>query len=244
MRIDQTLKRIVTGMRARFRAAAAMALCFGLGIGQSLVAHEGQGDAVVLAADTLPLSRPAAAERNETWQEARDRIAKVIRRFGDGRSSTKVLKALEEVTGPQELNAALEPLVWLRVSVNPESRVKINAVGSRFPVNGAALREHTPRRFLVHIENTAGITAPLNLSAIDVATDPPEAATWCTLEVVDSPFTSRYLTGAASEYKVVQITPAVTGLREVRIVGDAGQGTQDLGFRATADVLLDIKPKP
>ena len=76
----------------------------------------------------------------------------------------------------------------------------------------------------------------------DLAVDPVASADWCTVEVIESPLTTREFTGAVKEFKVMRITPHKSGLREVRITGDAGQGTQDLGFRATTDVLLEIKP--
>ena len=41
----------------------------------------------------------------------------------------------------------------------------------------------------------------------------------------------------------MKITPKFAGLKEIRISGDAGQGTQDLGFRATADLLLEVNSK-
>lgn len=176
--------------------------------------------------------------RHESFPTARQRLSAVVRRFGRDRQSVDVLRLLMTAATERELHAALEPLVLFHVSVNPESRVKIQSLR-----NKVQLHQQRPQRFLVKIENTAGITAPLNLSAIDLAVDPPAEAKWCTIEVVDSPFTSRYFTGASTEYKVVQITPHTAGLRELRITGDAGQGTQDLGFRATTDVLLDVQAK-
>lgn len=174
-------------------------------------------------------------DRSESWQAARKRLLKVVRQFGDDRQINEVLDRLKAASTESEIKSALKPLVWLRVSVNPESRVKINAVRDK-----VRLRQHQARRFLVLVENTAGITAPLNLTAIDLATHPPEEAGWCEIAIVESRFTSRFFSGAGSEYKVMQITPGVAGLRELRITGDAGQGTQDLGFRATADVMLEI----
>jgi hypothetical protein len=175
---------------------------------------------------------------HETLPQARRRLSAVIRRFGDSSTSSEVLRRLSESTRWDQLHAAVRPLVQFRVSVNPESRVKIESLGDQ--IN---LLQHRPQRFLIEIENAAGITAPLNLSAIDLAVQPPRQSDWCSIEVVDSPFTSRRLTGAKTEYKVVEVTPHAAGWKELRITGDAGQGTQDLGFRATADVLLDIQPK-
>ncbi|MEZ6039969.1 MAG: CehA/McbA family metallohydrolase [Planctomycetaceae bacterium] len=180
----------------------------------------------------------SARQRNPSWQTTRDRMIHVLRRFGGDAESAAAIDELKGATNFREVQAACEPLVLFDVSVNPESRVKISSRRDRI-----RLHQQRPERFLIKVENTAGITAPLNLSAIDVALNPPTAADWLSVEVVDSPFTSRFFTGDDSEYKVMQLTSHLSGLRESRIIGDAGQGTQDLGFRATSDVLLEIRPK-
>ncbi len=173
-----------------------------------------------------------------SWQFTRDRLVNVVRRFGGDAQLAIVLRNMKAAASRAELIEALEPLVLLEASVNPESRVKLNT-----RINNIRLDEGRPQRFLIKVENMAGITAPLNLSAVDLALNPPGQAEWCEIEVVDGPFTSRFFTGETSEYKVVQITSTVAGPREVRLVGDAGQGTQDLGFRATADLLLEVQSK-
>ena len=175
------------------------------------------------------------ATRNESWRDTKKRLSLALREF-EGRRAIDVQSKLSSVTGKQDLLDALEPLVWLTVSINPESRVKIQAQRPKI-----RLEENVSKRFLVQIQNIAGITAPLNLSPFDLASEPPAEAKWCTIKVVNDGNSSRFLSGAETEFKVVEIQPHTTGLREVRIVGDAGQGTQDLGFRATADLLLDVQ---
>ena len=69
--------------------------------------------------------------------------------------------------------------------------------------------------------------------------NPPRVAEWCKTKILNSGELSNDLSGELVEYKVVEITTSGIGLREIRIIGDAGQGTQDLGFRATADLLLN-----
>lgn len=174
---------------------------------------------------------------DETWQETRRRLLSVVSRFSSDSRSKQAIKQMKAAASERELRAALRPLTLLSVSVNPESRVKIHSLQPKI-----TLRCDRPRMFLIRVENTAGITAPLNLSPIDLAVDPVASADWCTVEVIESPLTTREFTGAVKEFKVMRITPHKSGLREVRITGDAGQGTQDLGFRATTDVLLEIKP--
>ena len=185
------------------------------------------------------VARPTCAQDKQAWHATRDRLATAMRSSGDSDGETdEAIDRLKAATTKREFEAALEPLTLLQVSINPESRVKLNSLRPKI-----SLFKDRPQRFLIAVDNTAGITAPLNLSAIDLATDPPGTADWCTIEVINTPFASRFFSGEESEYKIMQITPHVSGLREIRIVGDAGQGTQDLGFRATTDVLMDIKAK-
>ena len=181
-------------------------------------------------ADLLPL-------RDGNWQQMRNRLRAALHCFNVNETTQKVLSDLKQVGSRLALNRVVQPLVVLDVSINPESRVK---VASR--LGKLSLEQNRPQQFFVQIDNLAGITAALNLSAIDLALNPPGVAKWCSIEIVDDPFTSRYLSGETTEFKVVEITPHAAGIREVRIVGDAGQGTQDLGFRATTDVLIDVQP--
>ncbi len=177
--------------------------------------------------------------RDETWQQSRSRLRNALLRFNKSETTQAVLNNLGNATSRRELDEALAPLVALEVSINPESRVKVRSLQPKLK-----LEQRRPQYWLIRVDNAAGITAPLNLTAIDVSTSPPGTASWCSIEVVDGSFTSPYFSGATSEFKVMCVTPQFAGLREVRIVGDAGQGTQDLGFRATTDVLLEASTSP
>ncbi|MEC8475558.1 MAG: hypothetical protein VXZ38_12955 [Planctomycetota bacterium] len=146
----------------------------------------------------------------------------------------EVINRLRLASNGGEVEKAIETLVWLDVTINPESRVKIESRDDQLRV-----RENRPTRRLARVENTAGITAPLNLASIDLSLNPARVAEWCNTKILNSGGLSNELTGELVEYKVVEITTSGVGLREIRIIGDAGQGTQDLGFRATADLLLN-----
>src|SRR5215212_7228591 len=50
------------------------------------------------------------------------------------------------------------------------------------------------------------------------------------------------LSGLDFHYAVALIYSHESGRREATITFDAGQGTQDLGFRAEVPVLFDVKP--
>src|SRR5262245_51705461 len=51
-----------------------------------------------------------------------------------------------------------------------------------------------------------------------------------------------HLSGLKVEYAIALIYASDAGKREATIGFDVGQGTQDLGFRAEAPVLFDIRP--
>ena len=135
------------------------------------------------------------------------------------------------------LAAAVEPLVVLRVDVNPESRVKLAAV-SPLP----ELIVDRTFRFLLEVRNHARIRAPLRIAATDRSTTPPRPARFCEVGLVDGMASSSFLSGAEREWKIVEIRLLEAGRREVHLEADVGQGTQDLGFRAAADLLLKGVP--
>ena len=190
---------------------------------------------------STPLSLYANPEKKlslETRKKTLLEIANDLKRFGDDVKSRIAIKQIKEAKNQSELNTAIDPMTLIDVSINPESRVKISSTNSKI-----TLAQNESRFFVIRIDNTAGITATLNLSPIDLATDPPSLAKWCTIEVVNDLIFSNHFSGKKQEYKLMKITPKFAGLKEIRISGDAGQGTQDLGFRATADLLLEVNSK-
>ncbi len=62
------------------------------------------------------------------------------------------------------------------------------------------------------------------------------------VEMFEAPPMTAGLSGLAVEYALALIWAGESGRREATLTFDAGQGTQDLGFRAEAPVLLDIAP--
>lgn len=184
----------------------------------------------------LPQQVKLARSRFETFEERRSRMINVVRRLGFNVKAEEALERMENCQSDDQLQQALAPLTLVEVSINPESRTKISSRVQRI-----SLKAGRPERFLVLIENTAGITAPLRIQSVDLAMDPPRTAAWCQSRLIDSPFSSKYCTGANREYKVMELLVDGSGMREVRLVADVGQGTQDLGFRATTDLQLIVE---
>jgi len=172
---------------------------------------------------------PAAADDGAV--AARERLLALLDGLGPpaGDARMRVAKARSVAA----LGSAVAGLVALRVHVNPEARVKLHAVA---PVGD--LVAGRPRAVLVEIVNEAGVTAPLALRALDLAGGAPRPAAFCAVALPDDERSTPRLSGAPVEWKLATLTLARPGRFEVRLEADVGQGTQDLGFRATADLLL------
>jgi hypothetical protein len=150
--------------------------------------------------------------------------------------------AIASATTFREVDAAALPLTLGSVAINPEARVKIASAPDR-----VELVAGEPRRFLVRVENLAGVMAPLRLRGLDLASADADEASWLRLRFVDpasqeASLATAPLEGTTDEYLAVELLVAESGTREIRLVADAGQGTQDLGFRATADVQIRTRP--
>lgn len=138
------------------------------------------------------------------------------------------------------------------IYINPESRVKVSS-GDAKPLlvqNGWSV-------FLVRVHNEAGITAPLRINSPQngpvyirsagqhapdekriTATDINDR--WLSLQSFTKQPLSDKLSGLVLEYRLVGIYSRDAGQREAVLTFDAGQGTQDLGFRSSVPILFNI----
>ena len=176
---------------------------------------------------------PAAGTLDETRDHLLLAVDQLLPR-PDARALESQLIAADSSAG---LAAVVEPFVVLRVDVSPESRVKLAAV-SPLP----ELVVDRTYRCLLEVQNAARIRAPLRVMATDRSTTPPRSARFCAVGLVDGIASSSFLSGAEREWKIVEIRLLEEGRREVHLEADVGQGTQDLGFRAAADLLLKGVP--
>jgi hypothetical protein len=125
----------------------------------------------------------------------------------------------------------------IAVHINPESRVK----AARGPLR-AELNHDRAKFVLVKVHNEAGVTHSLSVASDQaVVAGKKSAHRWIEASVVNgSPFT-RTLSGRLLEYRVLRLTARQSGKREATLAFDAGQGTQDLGFRAEVPILFTIE---
>jgi hypothetical protein len=134
----------------------------------------------------------------------------------------------------EQLQELLDPLCLVGVHINPESRVK----AARGPLV-AALTCDRPRLVMVKVHNEGGITPRLAVTGDELrAEDKAGAGRWLEAAAI-SPGP---LSGARLEYVALRLTAREAGKREATLRFDAGQGTQDLGFRADVPVLFRVQP--
>ena len=143
-----------------------------------------------------------------------------------------VLLGALEVSG-RDAEPAQPRLV--EVNISPEGRVKASAVAARPELVQGGWTE-----FEIVIQNTAGLTTPLGIECAQLLRSDDDAARdrWLKLEVVPS----GALTGAAEEKRVLRLWSRDAGRRAAVFNVNAGQGSQDLGFRS--DVLLTFVVAP
>jgi len=134
---------------------------------------------------------------------------------------------------PGAAGEILDRLCLIGVSINAESRVKVDSGAAR-PV----LVSDRWNTFLIRIQNLAGVTAPLSIRS-DQEASPQHSSTrdrWLQIRLRDDAHLPRVLHGAPVEYRIVRLKTGETGKRAAVLAMDVGQGTGDIGFRG--DVLL------
>ncbi len=148
------------------------------------------------------------------------------------RFAVSLLVAWLGVPGP--LDAAGRDLI--EVSISPESRVK--AAEGDAPLE---LTQGDWCEFDITIHNAAGITSPLQIESenlMPAAPATPGRDQWLRLELVPQ----GPLTGDRRETRKLRLWTDHSGVRSAVVNINAGQGTQDLGFRS--DLLLSFKINP
>jgi hypothetical protein len=172
---------------------------------------------------------------------------------GDVQRINAALALQDEAAAAAELERVLDQSVIAVVSINPESRVKVDS-GPAKP----ELVEKGTRIFLVKVLNGAGVTAKLQVQSensgaayvpSDGSADPavrltPEQAQqrWADISLYDKNPMSERLSGLPLEYRILEIYSRDAGQRSAKLSFNVGQGTQDIGFRSETTVLFNALP--
>ncbi|HVY71565.1 MAG TPA: CehA/McbA family metallohydrolase [Verrucomicrobiae bacterium] len=205
--------------------------------------------------------------RNVEWQPLTAQVRRLLEATGQQGAplAPAVRAALDQLLAkadpePEALQSILDRYCLFGVTINPEMRVKV-AVGAAKP----ELVEHGWRQFLVKVANDAGATSELvAISPNAIAAHeggasytpstayyrkrgntsplPPNSDLWLDVQMVNGQPMVKKLSGLRLEYRLIQLYSRDAGKREAKIAFNAGQGTQDLGFRSEADVLFTALP--
>jgi hypothetical protein len=149
----------------------------------------------------------------------------------------------------------LDPYCLAIININPEARVKVE----RGPAK-ARLIQGGWVSFLVKVINEAGVTAPLHVESPNAAASLyPSTFNHRVLQkniLTPGQVGNRFLemqmyrnrpllpnlSGLKMEYAVLQVYCKDAGEREAEIGFNIGQGTQDIGFRNTINILFNSSP--
>ena len=124
------------------------------------------------------------------------------------------------------------PETLLAVDINPESRVKVSA-----PETPLDLTPGLWEPYRIQVRNESGTTAPLRVSEAEVEGVPSAPVEW---RLEPEPESGLRLSGAAEEERTLWIRSPRSGRYAASLRFDVGQGTEDLGFRAEADLVLNV----
>ncbi len=172
---------------------------------------------------------------------------------------SKQLEDLEKESLSQEtvknIQQLLDPYCLAMVNINPESRVKVQQGPAQ-----AVLMQEGWSTFLVKVHNEAGVTARLEVESPqampllhrstgahraheeNVLTEAEVQSRFMEMAIYRDRPLKGSLSGLNLEYVVLMIYTREQGKKEVNLGFNVGQGTQDIGFRNTIDILFDIQP--
>jgi hypothetical protein len=143
----------------------------------------------------------------------------------------------DDAAAVARLQELLDPLCLAGISINPESRVK----AARGPAS-AELVVGRSRVVLLKVYNDAGVTHALAVSGAELIAPGKKGERWLEA-VIQATRPKKGLSGSRLEYVALRLTAREAGKREATLKFDAGQGTQDLGFRAEVPILFRIRPR-
>jgi hypothetical protein len=171
----------------------------------------------------------------------------------DRQAIDTALAQTDEADGVRQIERVLDRRVLVRVHINPESRVRVEAGDAR-----PELVQGGTRLFLVKVLNDAGVTAPLVVQSANMgrvyipASNSPEPVMrltaadardrWAEFSIYTQPPMRPRLSGLAIEYVILQAYSRDEGPRSAVMGFSVGQGSQDIGFRNDIDVLFSALP--
>lgn len=209
------------------------------------------GTATLIAAATLcvPVDGLAEAVSDVPFQPLKvhaTQLAEALQYLGapisraDAKFLAQPVKEGAQRETVERIQKIFDPLCLVNVSINPESRVKVEA-GPAAP----ELVEKDWRLFLIKVHNEAGVTASLNVTSPQEMPESgrpwnqPAGERWLKLKMHDGRPLAPKLGGIPVEYRLIYVYADEAGDWSAVLQFDVGQGTQDLGFRS--DLVVNFK---
>lgn len=171
----------------------------------------------------------------------------------DGQRINAAVGLQDESAAVAELERVLDQFALVVVTINAESRVKVEP-GPAKP----ELVEKGTRLFLVKVLNGAGVTSQLQVQSensgsvyvhSDGSPEPPSQLTpadvqqrWADISLYDQNPMSERLSGLLVEYRILEVYSRDAGQRSAKLGFSVGQGTQDIGFRNETTILFNALP--
>jgi hypothetical protein len=146
-----------------------------------------------------------------------------------------------------KIQELLDPHVIVLVTLNPESRVKAARgpgpatlqQGGYVPVLLKIQNDSTVKKALHSTSPQSGQVYSGGFAGDKIKADPGR---FLQVEMFTQPPMTANLSGLKVEYALALVYSHESGKREATLGFDVGQGSQDLGFRAEAPVLFDVRP--
>lgn len=162
------------------------------------------------------------------------------------KETADAVAAVAKEPDARKVQEALDPLVMVLVSINPESRVKV----ARGPAP-AVLQQHGFTPVLVKVVNESTVKKGLKVTSPQAGpifaggasgNQTADKDRFLSVEMYGRPPMTDTLSGLKVEYAIALISSTESGKREATLGFDVGQGTQDQGFRGEVPVLFEVRP--
>lgn len=176
--------------------------------------------------EIIPIGEPERAQVAARWESFLKLVPEMKPRGLSGDTLEKVQQAISD-RNTKQWQELLDAHTLAIVNINPEGRVKLQRGPAELP-----LKENQTSTILIKIVNLSGGQARLDLhthysggkaSPFQMSLSPGD------------------LSGVIVEYQILKVRCSEAGKREITISIQAGQGTQDLGFRGELPLLFTIQ---
>jgi len=144
----------------------------------------------------------------DTLEAHRERLVALLSAVGAAGHDPQRVAAVRAANSLPAASLEVDDLTAFEVDINPEARVKLR--GRTAPPR---LVKDRTERFLLKVTNEAGLQAPLRLRVFDRAQPGELQAAWFSVRIVENGESTAVLSGAKTEWKLIELRHAGGGDR-------------------------------